>query len=125
MLERIGKVGAGLVALAGLRVELFGVELSELLESWVRVAVLAMAAVVLFCIGLGFTAVLVTMMFWPGNAIIALSVFAASFLAGALFCARALAGAAAAARDAFPATVAEFRRDREALARAETERSAP
>lgn len=117
MFERFGKVGADLLALAGLRVELFGVELREQFEAWVRVAALAVAAVVLACVGLGFLAVLVAVAFWDSHPIAALGACAAVFVLGAYLCLRALVSAASTAASAFPETIAEFRRDREALER--------
>lgn len=115
MLERLGKAGADLATLAGLRLELFGVELREQFEAWIRVALLVVAASVLALIGLGFVAVLVTVAYWDSHPLAALGLFAAVFLGAAALCLRALSAAVAGARLAFPETLAEFRRDRAAL----------
>jgi uncharacterized membrane protein YqjE len=115
MLERFRRFGADLAALAGLRLALFGVELREQFAQWLRASVLAVAAVALGCIALGFIAVLLTVAFWDTHRLAALAVFSALFLAGALWCARALAALVASAPAPFEATIAEFRKDREAL----------
>ncbi|MEN9314432.1 MAG: hypothetical protein RIS35_825 [Pseudomonadota bacterium] len=115
MLERIRRTGADLANLAGLRLELFGVELREQFDQWLRVCVLAVAAIALGCIALGFIAVLVTVALWDSHRIAALSVFSALFVVGAGWCARQLAGRLADAPDPFSATIAEFRSDRRAL----------
>lgn len=115
MIDRIRRLGADLASLAGLRVELFSVELREQFDHWLRTVVLALAAVVLGCIGLGFVAVLVTVAFWDSHPLLALAAFALLFLGAAAWCARALSAAAAATPAPFEATIAEFRKDRRAL----------
>jgi uncharacterized membrane protein YqjE len=114
--ERLRRAGAGIASLAGLRVELFAVELREQFEQWLRVALLAVATIVLGCIGLGFVAVLVTVAFWDSHPLVALGVFALLFLGGAAWCVRRLSVVFATAPEPFAATIAEFRRDGEALA---------
>lgn len=115
MLERIRRVGADLVCLAGLRIELFGVELREQLAHWMRVCVLAVAAIALGCITLGFIAALITVALWETHRLAALSVFSALFLIAALWCARTLSALLATAPAPFAATITEFRKDRAAL----------
>lgn len=115
MFDRLRRAGAGIASLAGLRVELFAVELREQFEQWLRVALLAVATIVLGCIGLGFVAVLVTVAFWDGHPLVALGVFALLFLGGAAWCVRRLSVIFATAPEPFAATIAEFRRDGEAL----------
>lgn len=115
VLERLRRAGAGVVALAGLRVEIFAVELREQFDQWLRVALLAIAVVVLGCVGLGFVAVLITVAFWDSHPLIALGMFALLFLGGAAWCARQLSVLLAMAPEPFAATLAEFRRDGEVL----------
>jgi len=115
MLDRLRRFGVDLASLAGLRLELFGVELREQFAQWLRASVLAVAAVALGCIALGFIAVLLTVAFWDTHRLAALSVFSGLFLVAALWCARALATLVATAPAPFAATIAEFRKDREAL----------
>lgn len=115
VLERLRRAGAGVVTLAGLRVEMFAVELREQFDQWLRVALLAIAAIVLGCAGLGFVAVLITVAFWDSHPLVALGVFALLFLGGAAWCARRLSVLLATAPEPFAATLAEFRRDGEVL----------
>jgi uncharacterized membrane protein YqjE len=115
MFERMRRLGAGVASIAGLRVELFAVELREQFEQWLRVATLAVATIVLGCIGLGFVAVFVTVAFWDRQPLVALGVFALLFLGAAAWCVRQLSVLFATAPEPFAATVAEFRRDSEAL----------
>lgn len=115
MLERIRRVGSDLISLAGLRIELFGVELREQLSHWMRVCVLAVAAIALGCITLGFIAVLITVALWETYRLAALSAFSALFLVAALWCARTLSALLATAPTPFAATITEFRKDRAAL----------
>lgn len=115
MLGRFRRAGAGIAALAGLRVELFALELREQFEQWLRIAVLAMATVVLGCLGLGFVAVFLTVAFWDSQPLVALGLFALLFVGGATLCARQISVAFSTASAPFPATLAEFRRDAQTM----------
>lgn len=115
MFKRIRQVGAGVASLAGLRTELFAVELREQLEHWLRVAQLGIAAVILGCFGLAFVAVFVTVLFWSSQPLIALGVFTLLFLGGAAWCAGRVSQAFANAPRPFAATISEFRNDVDAL----------
>ena len=115
MLERLRRVGADLASIAGLRVELFGIELREQFDRWLRVVVLATAAVVLGCIGLGFVAVFLAVAFWEHHPLVALGLFCLLFLGAAAWCAGQLSHLVTQAAPAFAQTIAEFRRDRDAL----------
>lgn len=109
------RIGADLAALAGMRAELFGVELREQFDRWLSAVVLALLTVMLGCIGLGFVAVLVTVAFWDSHPLIALGVFVLLFLGAAAWCARRLSAVVADSPAPFEATLAEFRKDREAI----------
>ena len=111
MLTRLRAIGITVASLAALRVELFGLELREQLDQWLRVALLALAGIVLGCVGLGFLAVLVSVAFWDSHRLAVLGIFTLAFLAGAAWCVRRLSIALAGAPEAFSETVAEFRRD--------------
>lgn len=105
------RAGAGIASLAGLRVELFALELREQFEQWLRIASLAVATIVLGCIGLGFVAVFLSVAFWDSQPLIALGIFALLFLGAAALCARRISVAFATQPPAFHATIAEFQRD--------------
>lgn len=109
------RIGADLASLAGMRVELFGVELREQFDRWLSAVVLALLTVMLGCIGLGFVAVLVAVAFWDSHPLIALGVFALLFLGAAAWCARRLSAVVVDSPAPFEATLAEFRKDREAI----------
>lgn len=115
MFERARRAGADLASLAGLRTELFAIELREQAELWLRVALLLLATVALGCIGLGFTAVFIAVAFWDSQPLIALGVFALLFLGSAAWCVRQVSVAFATAPKPFSATIAEFQRDAQVL----------
>lgn len=115
MFGRIRRVGADIASLAGLRVELFSLELREQFEQWLRVAAFAVATIVLGCIGLGFVAVFLTVAFWERQPLVALGVFSLLFLGAAAWCVRRLSMLFASAPEPFAATLAEFRRDGQAF----------
>jgi uncharacterized membrane protein YqjE len=115
MFARVRRAGVAVAALAGLRVELFALELREQFQQWLRVAMFSVAAIVLGCIGLGFVAVFVTVAFWDKEPLVALGIFAGLFLFGAVICAQRISAALSKAPAAFSATIAEFRSDVEAL----------
>jgi uncharacterized membrane protein YqjE len=117
--DGLRRVGEDIASLAALRVELFGVELREQFDRWLRVLVLALATVVLGCIGLGFVAVFVTVAFWDSQPLLALGLFALLFVGAAAWCAGRLGRAVAAGPAAFETTIAEFRRDAQSLGRRE------
>ena len=125
MLDRLRRVGADIASLLGLRVELFGIELREQLDRWLRVVVLAVAAVVLGCIGLGFVAVLVTVAFWEHQPLIALGVFCLLFLGAAAWCAGQLSQLVSQGTPAFDQTISEFRRDWDSIRPREPADAAP
>ena len=125
MFGRIRRVGADIASLAGLRVELFSLELREQFEQWLRVAAFAVATIVLGCIGLGFVAVFVTVAFWERQPLVALGVFSLLFLGAAAWCVRRLSALFAGAPEPFAATLAEFRRDGQAFGQAHAPASPP
>jgi uncharacterized membrane protein YqjE len=117
VLDGLRRVGEDLASLAALRVELFGVELREQFDRWLRMVVLALATVVLGCIGLGFVAVFVTVAFWDSQPLMALGLFALLFVGAAAWCAGRLGRAVTGGPPAFETTIAEFRRDAQSVGR--------
>lgn len=106
---------ATLLALAQVRVELLATELQE---EKTRVGMILMfGAGAVFCLsfGLFFLAILITVLLWDSNRLLALGVFAAMFLtAGGIFAAIALRQARAGSK-LFAASIGELQRDRAAL----------
>lgn len=67
--------------LARVRLELLGVEAQDHAQAVVSAMCLGLAATLLLCMGLGFLAVLLTVLWWDGQRTLALGMFAAVFLA--------------------------------------------
>ena len=68
------------VALLRVRLELFGVEAREHALASVELLLAGLAAVLLLGLGLGFLAVLLTVLLWDSHRVLALAVFATLFL---------------------------------------------
>lgn len=68
------------VQLLRVRFELLGVEAREHALGMVELLAWSVAAVMLFCLGLGFLAVLLTVLLWESHRALALTVFAAVFI---------------------------------------------
>ena len=68
------------VSLLRVRLELLSVEAREHAFAVVELLVAAMAAVVLLGLGLGFLAVLLTVLLWDSHRVLALAIFATLFL---------------------------------------------
>lgn len=110
-----GLLGTGVTLLHN-RLELLGVELAE--ERVRLVSLLAYGGAAFLCIaaGLVFLAIFLTVLMWESNRLLALGVFSALFLGAgiaSLIMARNLAGSGS---KLFAASLAELRKDREALA---------
>ncbi|QLQ01318.1 MAG: phage holin family protein [Burkholderiaceae bacterium] len=104
----------GVLGLAQVRLELASVELREEVARLGELALYAAIALVLLSLGLGFLAVLLTVLFWDSHRIAALAVFATLFLT--LGAVAVLAARARLPRQPLLAdTLDELQRDRDAL----------
>lgn len=103
------------VALLQNRLQLLGVELAE--ERLRLLSLVTYGAIALICLsaGLVFLAIFLTVLFWDSHRLLALGIFSALFLAaGGVTLALAM-GYAKAGSNLFAASLAELRKDREAL----------
>jgi uncharacterized membrane protein YqjE len=109
-----GLLGTG-VKLLHNRLELLGVERAE--ERVRVISMLAYGAAAFVCIaaGLIFLAMLLTVMLWDSNRLLALGVFAALFIGVGGVCLALAMGQARAGSRLFSASLAELRKDRDAL----------
>lgn len=110
-----GLLGTG-VALLHNRLELLGVELAE--ERVRLVSMLAYGGAAFLCLaaGLVFLAVFLTVLMWDSNRLLALGIFSALFLGAGAFGAALAMSLARRGSKLFSASLAELRKDREALA---------
>lgn len=109
---------ASLLALARVRLELFATELQE--EKVRAGLTLLYAAGAVFCLSFGvlFLAALITVLLWDSNRLLALGIFAAIFLTCGVFFALTARRYAQPDKQPFAESLAELRRDSEALKRA-------
>jgi len=103
------------VGLLRTRVELLKLEAAEEVERVVRLLLWGAAAVLLGIVGLGFLAVFLTVLLWESHRLLALGIFAALFLAAAAYAVTTALGLARQGSQLFSASLAEIRRDEEAL----------
>jgi len=109
-----GLLGTGVTLLHN-RLELLGVELAEERSRLISLLVYGAAALVCLLTGLIFLAMLLTVMLWDNNRLLALGVFAALFIgAGSASLVFAMSQARAGSK-LFSASLAELRKDRDAL----------
>ncbi|MDA8256066.1 MAG: phage holin family protein [Betaproteobacteria bacterium] len=104
------------VALLQNRLQLLGVELAE--ERLRLLSLLTYGAIALVCLaaGLVFLAVFLTVLFWDSHRLLALGIFSALFLAAGGVTLTLAIGHARAGSKLFAASLAELRKDRDALA---------
>lgn len=97
------------------RLQLLGVELDE--EATRLLSLLAYGAIALIALsaGLVFLAVFLTVLFWESNRLLALGVFSALFLGAGAMAAVTAMGYARRKSVLFAASLAELRKDRDAL----------
>lgn len=97
------------------RLELFGVELAE--ERARLVSLLAYGAAAFLCLsaGLIFLAVFLTVLLWENNRLLALGVFSALFLGAGVASLTLAMGLVRSGSRLFSASLAELRKDRDAL----------
>ncbi|MFH1819615.1 MAG: phage holin family protein [Pseudomonadota bacterium] len=113
-----GLLGTG-VKLLHNRLELLGVELAEERVRVVSLLVYGAAAFLCIAAGLIFLAIFVTVMLWESNRLLALGIFSALFLgAGGVSLVLAMSRARAGSK-LFSASLAELRKDRDALSAAD------
>lgn len=108
-------LGVTLLALLGNRLDLLGTELAEervrllSLVTYGAVALLSMSA------GLIFFSVFMTVLLWDSHRLLVLGIFSALFLAGGLLALGMTIGFARAGSQLFVASLAELRKDKDAL----------
>jgi len=104
------------------RLELLGVELVE--ERARLVSLLTYGAVAVLCIvaGLIFLAIFLTVLLWESNRLLALGVFSALFLGAGIASLTVVMSLARSGSKLFSASLAELRKDRDALATSDSTR---
>jgi len=109
--------GLGVTALALLanRLDLLGTEFAEERIRLLSLISYGAAALVLLVTGLVFAAVFMTVAMWDSNRLLVLGVFSALFLAGGLFALGMTIGFVRTGSKLFAASLAELKKDREAL----------
>jgi uncharacterized membrane protein YqjE len=115
LLESLRGAADSGVALVANRLELLGVELAE--ERVRLLALLAYGAVAFIALGAGvvFLAMFVTVLMWDSNRLLALGIFASVFLVGGTVALITALGYASKKSSLFSASLAELRKDRDAL----------
>ena len=117
-----GLLGTGVTLLHN-RLELLGVELAE--ERARLISLLAYGGAAFLCLaaGLIFVAIFLTVLMWDNNRLLALGVFSALFLGAGIASLVLTMSLAKSGSKLFSASLAELRKDREALAAGDTPRS--
>jgi uncharacterized membrane protein YqjE len=108
-------LGVTLLALLGNRLDLLGTELAEERGRLLSLVAYGAAALLLLAAGLVFLAVFITVLLWDSNRLLALGVFSGLFLAGGLLALGMAIGFAKAGSKMFAASLAELRKDADAL----------
>ena len=113
-----GLLGTGVTLLYN-RLQLLGVELAE--ERVRLVSMLAYGGAAFLCIaaGLIFLSILLTVLMWDNNRLLALGVFSALFLGAGIASAVLATSLARGGSKLFAASLAELRKDRDALSAVE------
>jgi uncharacterized membrane protein YqjE len=117
LLDSLRDLARTLVALVETRIEIFASEIDEERTRLARVVVLAVVAA--FCLGLAVVllVLLVAVIFWDSNRLLAIGVIAGVFVLGALAALLALRSAVRQRPKFLSATLAELRKDGEELER--------
>lgn len=110
-----GLLGSG-TALLKNRLELLGVELAEERERLLALLLWGTVAFVGLAAGLVFLAVLITVLLWENNRLLALGVFSALFLGAGVYALSMVSRLARSGSKLFAASLAELERDGAALA---------
>jgi uncharacterized membrane protein YqjE len=114
-----GLLGTGVTLLHN-RLQLLGVELAE--ERVRLVSMLAYGGAAFLCIaaGLVFLAILLTVVMWESNRLLALGIFSALFLGAGIASAALALSLARGGSKLFSASLAELRKDRDTLSAGDT-----
>jgi uncharacterized membrane protein YqjE len=109
------RLGASMLALLRIRLELLAIELQEEKDRVVRMLVWAVVTAFLGCFALVFVAAFVTVALWDSHRLLALGVFSLLFVALAAWGALELRRIAGASPTLFRASLGELRNDSRAL----------
>ena len=109
-----GLLGTG-VTLIHNRLELLGVELAEERVRLLSLVAYGGAAFLCLSAGLVFLAVFLTVLLWDSNRLLALGVFSALFIGAGIACLMLAMSLARSGSKLFSASLAELRKDRDAL----------
>jgi uncharacterized membrane protein YqjE len=117
LLESLRNLARTLVALVETRIEIFASEIDEQQTRLARIALLAVIAA--FCLGVSLVlfVLLIAVIFWDTNRLLAIGVIAGLFALGALAALLAVRSAIRQRPKILSATLAELRKDREGLGR--------
>ena len=117
LLESLRGVAKTFIALVQTRIEIFASEVDEERTRFGRI--LALAVVALFCLGLAVVlgVLLIAVVFWENNRLLALGVLTAVFALGGLVAVVALRSAIRDRPKFLSATLAELRKDQKELER--------
>ena len=117
LLESLRGLAKTFVALVQTRVEIFASEVDEERTRLARIVVLAVVA--LFCLGLAVVlgVLLIAVLFWENNRLLALGILTGVFALGGLFALVALRSAVRDRPKFLSATLAELRKDQKELER--------
>lgn len=117
LLESLRGVAKTFVALVQTRIEIFASEVDEERTRFGRI--LALAVVALFCLGLAVVlgVLLIAVLFWENNRLLALGVLTGVFALGGLVAVAALRSAIRDRPKFLSATLAELRKDQKELER--------
>ena len=117
LLESLRGVAKTFVALVQTRIEIFASEVDEERTRFGRILVLAVVA--LFCLGLAVVlgVLLIAVLFWENNRLLALGILTGVFALGGLFALVALRSAVRDRPKFLSATLAELRKDQKELER--------
>ncbi len=117
LLESLRGLAKTFIALVQTRIEIFASEIDEERTRLARIVVLSLGA--MFCMGLAIVLIvlLVAVVFWDSNRLLAIGVLAALFAAGGLGMLLALRSAVRQRPKFLSATLAELRKDEKELER--------
>jgi len=117
LLESLRNLAGTFLALVQTRIEIFASELDEERTRLARIVMLAVIAA--FCLGLALVlfVLLIVVVFWDSNRLLAIGVIAGLFALGALAALLALRSAVRQQPKFLAATLAELRKDRKELDR--------